>query len=93
MNHYYISYKKPYIVEPVQFAYDTPIKVSYKGENLFNPFNELKLFLEKDDPEVETGHEGMTSHKLGIGAWYPHLADDPEAISEAVIIFEEEYYK
>ena len=89
----FIRYKQCDTVENVEVSYDTPLTISYKNENLFKPFNELKSFLEKDDPELETDHEGITSHKLGIGAWYPHLAEEPENLPESIILFEDGYYK
>ena len=68
------------------------VKENWPDENLFKPFNELKSFLEKEDPELETDHEGITSHKLGIGVWYPHLAEEPENLPESIILFEDGYY-
>ena len=88
-----IGYKIHFLVETVEFIHGTPLTISYKNENLFKPFNELKSFLEKDDLELETDHEGITSHKLGIGAWYPHLAEEPENLPESIIFFEEGYYQ
>ena len=89
----FVRYKQSSTVQNVEVSCDTPLTINYKNENLFKPFNELKSFLEKDDPELETDHEGITSHKLGIGAWYPHLAEEPENLPESIIFFEEGYYQ
>ena len=89
----FVRYKQSSTVQNVEVSCDPPLTISYKNENLFKPFNELKSFLEKDDPELETDHEGITSHKLGIGAWYPHLAEEPENLPESIILFEEGYYQ
>lgn len=55
----FIRYKQSDTVENVEGSYDTPLTISYKNENLFKPFNELKSFLEKEDPELKRIMRGL----------------------------------
>lgn len=96
-NHHYrslgliINYRLPGVVKAIEFA--SPADPEFDDIHLLAiSYNELKKLLIARDPDLEIEIDGLTSHKLGIGAYAPHAADEPNSPVEAIIVFEKDYY-
>jgi hypothetical protein len=48
--------------------------------------------IEKMDPKVSIESDGFTSKNLGVGAWAPNAADEPQSPPESIIVFVRGYY-
>jgi hypothetical protein len=44
------------------------------------------------DPAIVVEADGFRSFRLGVGAWYPNIEDEPLSPAEAVIVFVRGYY-
>ena len=87
----FVYYNKIGIVEALEFT--KPAKPIYKQNNLIAlSYAMFQTFLQKDDPILEIEEDSIISHRLGIGAWYPHGADEPGNPAETIIVFEKDYY-
>jgi len=79
------------LVEAVEFA--APAEPMFDGLNLLGlGFADLHKQITKIDPDVLLDADGLTSLRLGIGAWAPFLEEEPDTPPEAVIAFAPGYY-
>jgi hypothetical protein len=86
---FFVYYKKPGIVEAIEFSDDTIIELN--NQNLFDlSHTELLDFLKKEDLNVAIERESLTSERLGISAWIPD--SDENGSARSIIIFDEGYY-
>ena len=87
----FVFYKKPGICEAIEVS--RPCKPKFNGVNLLaQPFEDVKNMMLSLDPDLETGKDGFTSYKLGIGAFCEEQVENPKALIEAIIVFEKGYY-
>lgn len=88
----FIYYKEPSNIEAIEFY--PPSQVVFDGIKLFElSYEALKTFLLKLDSELEIEVDGLTSYKLGIGAYAPNADDDSSLAVESIIVFEKGYYE
>jgi hypothetical protein len=88
----FIYYKEPSNIEAIEFY--SPSQVIFDGIKLFElSYEALKTLLLKLDSELEIEVDGLTSYKLGIGAYAPNADEDGSLAVESIIIFEKGYYE
>lgn len=87
----FVYYKDPGFVEAIEFT--APAAPIYKNRKLLTlTYVELRDILHENDSGLEIESDGLTAAKLGIGAWCPDAADEPDKPAETIIVFEENYY-
>jgi len=72
----------------------SPADPSFEGHRFINrSVNEILSWLKNLDPAVKIGDSGLTSYELGFGVYVPNISEAFNALVEAVIVFERDYYK
>ncbi|MGI0120189.1 hypothetical protein [Zooshikella sp. RANM57] len=87
----FVYYKQPGKVEALEFA--EPSTPLFENISLLTlSFINLKSLLLKHDKNLEVDEDSLTSFKLGVGAYAPEAAEQPESKIESIIVFEKGYY-
>jgi hypothetical protein len=87
----FVYYDANGTVEAVELA--NPARVILEGRNLLDEsFGKLADFVLARDTDASLETDGITSVKLGLGAYAPLASEDPGSPSESVIIFRRGYY-
>lgn len=89
----FVDYRAPGACEFVEFAKYSPLSPTFQGKSFLDqPFRQVRAWLERYDPDVETDGAGCVSKRLGIALYARAAEKEPDDPVEGVAVFEQGYY-